>query len=509
MKIRLNDGMVIAILFVVAFSIRWIAFWRIPGGMNIDESYAGYLSYSILNYGIDTAGVHNPIYFEAWGDGMNALNSYLMLPFIKLFGLNAFTVRLPQEILASITVVVFYLLAKKMYNKQIAIVALFTIAINPWHIMLSRWGLESALAPGFLLLGLYFFVLGMEKTKFLILSAVSYGLGLYCYATIWPIVPMIIGADVIYAVYCKKVKWDRYCFISCVLLFLLALPLLLFLLVNMGYLNEIKTPLFTINKMVGFRGGEISLGHFGDKVHVFMKAVLGSDDGLNHNTIPYFGLYYGFSIPFIFVGLVKTMRETMKSISHRSYCSSVFLLVQLIFCMFLGMVLVSVNITRINSIFLIMIMLLAVGLYEILSNVRRWISITVLCCYITSFSQFSMYYFTTYSKEISETFGVGLDDAIAYADRLSDERGQEIAIFDAAYSQVLYCSKLPVIEYIDTVNRNIKETHWWVHSFTKYLFNLSLNDLGEYVYITRCDKKDLFLKNGYTVREFDTYIVAY
>ena len=56
----------------------------------------------------------------------------------------------------------------------------------------SRWGLESNLAPGFLLFGLYFFLRGMEDSRWLLPSALMYGLALYCYATLWPFVPLIL-----------------------------------------------------------------------------------------------------------------------------------------------------------------------------------------------------------------------------------------------------------------------------------------------------------------------------
>lgn len=34
----------------------------------------------------DSSGYRFPVYLTAWGSGMNALNTYLMIPFMAVFG---------------------------------------------------------------------------------------------------------------------------------------------------------------------------------------------------------------------------------------------------------------------------------------------------------------------------------------------------------------------------------------------------------------------------------------
>lgn len=72
----------------------------------------------------------------------------------------------------------------------------------------------------------------------LILSALSYGLSLYCYATIWPIVPLLLLLEWGYAFLTKTLKFNKYFVIHVVIIGLLAFPLLAFLLVNRGILPE-------------------------------------------------------------------------------------------------------------------------------------------------------------------------------------------------------------------------------------------------------------------------------
>lgn len=225
--------------------------WRfgvIPADINQDEAFAGYEAYSLLHYGMDSSGHHFPVYLTAWGSGMNALNTYLIIPFMAVFGLKEWVIRLPQLIVSCLTLWVVYLIVKRVVDEKTALAALLLTAICPWHIYMSRWGLESNLAPGFVLFGLYFFIRGLEEKRYLMLSALMYGLSLYTYATIWPVIPLVILGQLIYCMYYKKIVFSKEFVFSGVILGALALPLLLFLFVNYGFINEISTPFFFYTK---------------------------------------------------------------------------------------------------------------------------------------------------------------------------------------------------------------------------------------------------------------------
>ena len=150
------------LILAIGIFARVFRFGLVPDGINQDEAFAGYEAWALLNYGIDTAGYHNPVYLTAWGSGMNALESYLMMPFIALFGLKVWVIRLPQLIVSCMSLWVAYLLVRRTVNERAGLTAMFMLVICPWHIIMSRWGLESNLAPGFLLFGLYFFVRALD-----------------------------------------------------------------------------------------------------------------------------------------------------------------------------------------------------------------------------------------------------------------------------------------------------------------------------------------------------------
>lgn len=136
------------LLFVLGAVIRTLYLGSIPAGLNQDEASIGYDAYAILHYGIDRNGIHLPIHLIAWGSGQNALYAYLSMPFILLFGLTPMSVRAVSLIMGLLGMIVFYLIAKQLFvSKAAGIAAMFFIAINPWHIMMSRWALSPIYFP--------------------------------------------------------------------------------------------------------------------------------------------------------------------------------------------------------------------------------------------------------------------------------------------------------------------------------------------------------------------------
>ena len=113
---RRRDGVLSLILLGIL--IRAYGIGSIPAGLNQDEAFAGYEAFSLLNYGVDSAGYRNPCYFVSWGSGMNVLESYLAIPFMKLFGPSVITLRLPQLLLSCISLFVFYLLLKETFTEN-------------------------------------------------------------------------------------------------------------------------------------------------------------------------------------------------------------------------------------------------------------------------------------------------------------------------------------------------------------------------------------------------------
>lgn len=165
---------IVFVFFVLGFAVRLINIQNYPNALNVDEASSGYEAYAIGTYGIDRNGNFLPVFLKAWGSGQNALYTYILIPFVKLFGLNTLSIRLPMAIAGCISLFVMYKLLKKTKSDKLTIIGLIFFTICPWHIMKSRWGLESNLFPELILWAIYLINLYMEnkKIKYMYLGSV-------------------------------------------------------------------------------------------------------------------------------------------------------------------------------------------------------------------------------------------------------------------------------------------------------------------------------------------------
>lgn len=435
------------LIMLAGIFARLYRFGLVPGDINQDEAFAGYEAYSIMKYGMDTAGYKYPVYLTAWGSGMNALESYLMIPFIALFGLKVWVIRLPQVIAAILSLPAVYFLIKRLVDRKAAILSMLMLAICPWHIILSRWGLESNLTPAFLLFGLLFFVKGFEKPKYLLLSALMYGLSLYCYATYWIYTPFIILIQYIYCIIKKKIKFDRYLVFSALILAVMAAPLILFLLINYGLMDEIRTPFFSIPKLLYFRNGELSFDEKAKKLELLRDIFVYQTDRTAWNSPSKYGLFYYISMPFACMGLVYCLSRIIRCAKEKEFCPEVLLLVQL-FVSLPQCILIKANATKINILFIPIVILTALGIYFLEKLTFRRFAAIIAALYCLLFIGFESYYFTGYVNETDPHFSRGLGEAIEYADSMAEHVYVEEGTF---YPKVLFYARTPVEDFRDTV----------------------------------------------------------
>ena len=457
------------LILLLGLAVRLWRFGALPAGLNQDEAFAGYEAWSLLHYGRDSAGYAWPVYLTAWGSGMNALETYLMLPFLALFGRQVWVIRLPQLIVGCLSMPALYGTVRRCADRGTARWAMLLLAICPWHILLSRWALESNLAPGMLLFGMYFFLRGLEDSRYLIASALFYGLALYAYATIWTILPFVLLAQGLYCFRCGRLKPDRYLLDGLFLLFLLALPLLLFLAVNLGWMEEIRTPFLSIPKLLVLRSGEISLRHIPENLRNLFTILGTQSDGLPWNSAGsvqgaeriraglgdvlrfggLYGLFYILTPPFILLGLLRCVLQLRRG--ERGFKPAALLLIWLLAGLVLG-ALVHVNINRANILFPPLLILAAVGLRWFGSLFRGRLTVLLLAGYLCLFGGFcGFYYFNTdsgYQVQMRYAFGEGLDRAL---DAAMEQEGTVVLDRHIYYSTVLFDTGTPVEDFRSTV----------------------------------------------------------
>lgn len=203
-KINLKNYLVIIAIIILASVLRFYKLGNYPA-LNADEAAIGYNAYSLILTGRDEHGNPWPIHFQSFNDYKPGFYFYLVIPFVKVFGLNEWAVRLPNAILGVASVYLIYLLIKELFQDNydfrltkylkfsLPELSAFLLAISPWHIQFSRGGWEVNTATFLLLFGLYMFMKYVRTYKYknLLLFGTSFILSLYTYHAERVVAPLL------------------------------------------------------------------------------------------------------------------------------------------------------------------------------------------------------------------------------------------------------------------------------------------------------------------------------
>ena len=215
------------IILAIAALLRIMFLGTIPNGFYCDEASNAYDSYSILHTLRDQHGQFLPWFTRSIDDYRESLFVFLTIPFIKLFGLNEFSARLPAAFIGILTVLVLYYLVKELFDRKTALVAALLLAISPWHIQFSRIAFRAILIPLLFCLALLFFVKSFSKPKYLPFSALLFAFSLYTYASARVFVPLfMLGLLIIFWQHFWKHKQQTL--IALILFSCIFIPLLIF-----------------------------------------------------------------------------------------------------------------------------------------------------------------------------------------------------------------------------------------------------------------------------------------
>lgn len=197
----------IVLIVILAGLLRFYRITQVPPALNSDEVAIGYNAFSILKTGRDEYNTPHPLTFRSFDDYKMPVYVYLTSGSMKLFGYGDFAVRFPSALFGILTVLLTYFLAKELLRKEnTALLSAFLLAISPWSIQFSRSGYEANVAVFFIVLGTYLFLKGLSRGWLLILSSLSFSLGIWTYLTPRIFVPLlVIGLAGIY----RKQLWKQ------------------------------------------------------------------------------------------------------------------------------------------------------------------------------------------------------------------------------------------------------------------------------------------------------------
>lgn len=313
------------ILLLAAF-LRFYAISSVPPSPDWDEAALGYNAYSILETGRDEYGKLFPIVLRSFEDYKPALYAYTIIPFIKFFGLNVISVRLPSAIFGLLAVAGTFFLVKELFKKNnFALLSAFLLALSPWHIQFSRVAFESNLALTLTIWMIVFFLSGLKKPLYLTVAASLGAMSIYSYQSSKIFIPLILA--VLCCIFFRRLRKipTKYIVYAAITVFILCLPIAIYLFKNKQALSRIqgtsiisnKEVVKKVNKRENYnRIAEDPLGNIlGSTVILNAKEILGGyvahydstwlfikgDENPRHHA-PFMGLLYLWEAPFFLIG---------------------------------------------------------------------------------------------------------------------------------------------------------------------------------------------------------------
>lgn len=485
---------VVWLIVLAGLVLRFYKVWDMPPSLNWDEASLGYNAYSILQSGKDEWGVSWPLIFRAFGDYKLPVYIYTSTIPVLLFGLNAFAVRLPSVVAGTVSILLTYLVSRKIFKQNdISIVAALLMAISPWGLFLSRIALEANLALSLILGGILLFAsTGKNFTRNLIFGSVLLGLSVWTYNSARIFVPLFLLAYVyIYRKIIIKTFPAKFLqlLLSLTVLAFFLLPMFIQLtnpegsaryenveILDVGAIAEIndrrqKAELLPFverllyNKATYFSENFISnyIGHFSPRFLFFSGG-----DNYQFN-IPGYGLLYAISLPFMFYGVYNLLKS--KKSKERNI---------LILWLLLSPVAASVTRESPHTLRSIMMMtpyilITSYGLMALAQKYKEYriLPITIFIILI-SFVHYYSFYWTNYRYDHSFAWQYGYKEAVDFVYPISGQ--YEKIVFTKKYAEphifLLFYSKWNPTDYFNNQSlvRFNKSNWYWVDRIDKFYF---------------------------------------
>ncbi len=203
------SAVLIAVALLAGIGLRVTRLDKVPPALAQDEACDGYDAYSILKTGRDHHGNFMPIVMQGFNDYRMPLFQYSLVPLVGVFGLKAAVVRLGAAIWGIVDMVAITIVAGLMFGWAGAAAAAILVALMPWHLELSRYGIEATAASATISIAMASFFMWLRRRRdfWLFLSGLSFGLSLYTYAITKPLVPPLLGLIAI--LYWRELKQAR------------------------------------------------------------------------------------------------------------------------------------------------------------------------------------------------------------------------------------------------------------------------------------------------------------
>ncbi len=478
-------------IILLAAVLRFFQISSTPPALNWDEISHGYNAYSILMTGKDEWGVSWPTIFRAYGDYKLPVYIYFTAISEALFGLNEFSVRLPSALAGVLTVVFTYLLASRLFTKQVGLVSAFLMAVVPWALFLSRAGLEANLALALFSAGIYF--LFQPPRASFILAALFLSLSMWTYNSYRVFVPLL--ALYLYLIHRNSLGFAHLKkHLPAIAIFFLLLSGVIWQMANpegqarynlvaildTGAINQIEnlrnnsdlgpfTSRILYNKATyfGFNFTKNYLAHFNPQF-------LFIDGGTHYQfSVPGTSLLYLVNIPFFYLGVLLLLKERSKT--------NLFLLGWLLLAPVpSALTREAPHVLRSITLLPILLIITAFGFWKFIfqiklsQSVKKYISGVYFMILIVSLGIYLINYFGSYVKNYSWAWQYGYKETADYVRNNYNKYDQiivtkkygephEFFLFYWPWDPDKYRSDPKLVRYT--------QSDWyWVDSFDKFIF---------------------------------------
>lgn len=203
-SIAIKIFLCLILLFSIFINTRNIN--RNPPALYSDEADISYQAFIFNNCFSDYFGNKLPVHFHSFSDWQPGLYIYSVALIQKIIGHSDLAVRLPSAIFGTLTIFVFFLIILELIKKPVwALIGALLLTITPWLIHFSRTGFAVTSMLFFLLLGIYYWILfiNKNKNKFLYFSIAAFAFSLYTYSTIK--LYLILVFLIIFSLWFKKI----------------------------------------------------------------------------------------------------------------------------------------------------------------------------------------------------------------------------------------------------------------------------------------------------------------
>lgn len=498
----MNYKWILTIIVILAATLRLWNLNSFPAGFNADEASLGYNAYSLINTGKDEYGTSWPLIFKSFGDYKPGLLVYVIIPFVKIFGLVEWVVRLPSALFGIGTVLLIFFIARKLFqSREIGLIAALLLAISPWAIHFSRGAFETNAATFFISLGFYFLLKSFSKFSFLFWSLISFCASMYVYQSPRLIVPLFLLVAAFFyrkSLKIRRVKLNLQILTYIVILIFLTVPLSLQFLSGqassrfqgLSFLADSGPSSRTDqlrgeeadpdsiwvrilhNKLTAY--GSVFLGHYLDHFRPDFLFIRGEE--VMRNKVPETGEFYLIESIFLLFGLVTLVK--------RKYEHTKLLLVWLLIAPAASsLTFQTPSALRSLNMVVPMHLVMALGLWTIVSLKNRWRGILILAISLMISFEFLHYlesYYIHYSKRYPLAFEYGFSQMVGKLNTMESAYKKVVITdrYDQPYILVLFYKKYEPSQYQPQakLTERDKFNFGTVRSFDKYEFRQIKSD---------------------------------